>query len=183
MKKLICVFHNVNISNEITYDCSLRLTAAAELAKENPDAVFCFVGGGGLQPTSGAETMQKFWVNNCQQNNTAIIPLDQSNNTAGNVEEIINFAQSGNYDEIILISNQYHLKRISFFTRKNPNAINLQAAEKILMSADINSEEIKNYLNSWNYKIKELKEFFLLCYSKLDPRQKIVDKWRSFLRS
>ena len=180
--KIICIlFHVGKNKNEISQDLKLRLLAGAELVKENSEATVLLIGGNGLE-ISGAEMMKNFWVKNFPKIKNDFFVLNSSNNTFDNLREVKNFLKENkiHFLGINIISSAYHVKRL----QKIINNINLQAevlsAEGILISKNIQTEEIKKYLNSTIYKRKIFLENIFQFYLFLDSKQKMIRIWRRF---
>lgn len=180
--KIICIlFHVGKKKNEITEDSRLRLLSGAELAKEDKESVILFTGGGGLK-ISGAELLEKFWVENFPEIKNEYFVLNSSNNTFDNLKEVQSFLAKKNnsFSEVNIISSLYHKKRLQKITsRLNLKAIIL-AAEDILIAKNKQSDEVKKYLDSTEYKIKILLECVLRVCLLLDSKQRMIRAWRWF---
>jgi hypothetical protein len=181
-KKIIGVFHQGFKGDQITHDLHLRLLAAGVLAKQNSDCVICFLGGGKLKPTAGSQTMCEFWKKQYPRLPNTLTVLDNANNTAGILKEVARSAKRESSTEIILVSNTYHKKRISLLAAKYLPSAEIISAEKVLLDNKIDVKETKRYLKSLEYKIKEAKEFFIRFFLRLDPEQKMIEKWRTLYR-
>ncbi|MDD5463971.1 MAG: ElyC/SanA/YdcF family protein [Candidatus Moranbacteria bacterium] len=182
-EKIIFVFHNGQKSGELTYDCKLRIKAARQIALENPTAKICFVGGGEIK---GASEMKKFWQENYSELSNELLILEKANNTADGIKEIIEYISNYKYkeeNEIILISNLYHIKRIEFFAKSYGLEASFIAAEDILIIADDFNDEIKKYRNSFVYYWKLLLEKIAMFYIAVDSDQKMVKLWREYVRN
>lgn len=178
--KIICIlFHVGKKKNEITEDSRLRLLAGAELAKENEKALVLFVGGGGLA-VSGAELLKRFWVENFPEIKNEYFLLNSSNNTFENLKEVQSFLAKKNiyFSEVNIISSLYHQKRLQKIASKLNSKVIILAAEEILIAKNEQSDEVKKYLNSIEYKRKILLECILRAYLFLDSKQKMVHIWR-----
>ncbi|MFA5994609.1 MAG: ElyC/SanA/YdcF family protein [Parcubacteria group bacterium] len=177
-KELICVLHHGTKSGEISYDLNLRLSASRILAEKNPDADICFVGGGGLQPISGAQSMTDFWQTENHDLHNKSFMLDSSNNTAANIREIIMYLEKQNDAlDISIISNAYHRKRIRFFIKKYALHCKVMTAEEILMENG-KQQELPAYLKSVGYRFQVLREFLLRGYAFFDQNQRLAQLWR-----
>jgi len=180
--KIICIlFHVGKNKNEITEDSRLRLLAGAELAKENKEAQVLFVGGGGLT-VPGAELLKRFWVKNFPESKNQYFVLNSSNNTFDNLKEVQIFLtkKSISFSEVNIISSLYHQKRLQKINSKLRFKAIILAAENILIAKNRQSDEVKKYLNSAQYRKKIFLEWNLRMYLLLDSKQKMIRFWRWF---
>lgn len=180
--KIICIlFHVGKNKNEITEDSRLRLLAGAELAKENEEALVLLAGGGGLA-VSGAELLKKFWVENFPEVKNEYFVLNSSNNTFDNLKEMQDFLikKCISFSKVNIISSLYHKKRLQKIASKLNLKIMILAAEEILIARNEQSGEVKKYLNSIEYRKKNLLEWVLRSYLLLDSKQRMIRVWRWF---
>ena len=178
--KIICIlFHIGKKKNEITRDSRLRLLAGAELAKENKEAQVLFVGGGGLA-VSGAELLKRFWVENFPEIKNEYFVLNSSNNTFDNLKEVQSFLAKKNVflSEIDIVSSSYHKKRLQKIASKLRLKVTIFSAEEILIAKNKQSDEVRKYLTSTEYKRKLFIEWILGFYLLLDSKQKMIRAWR-----
>ena len=179
--KLIYVFHNGHKRNEITLDCSLRIAAAENIAQKDPAAIIFFVGGRGI---SGAKEMQSFWRENYPNLSNETRLLENANNTADAVKDIMNdLLDHEEEKEVVLISSSYHTGRISFFATLNGLKANIIAAEDVLLNDDEFRLKVMTYRNSFIYKLKIIVDRLVLLYATMiDHSQKTVKVWRNWTR-
>lgn len=94
--KIVCILFNIGKDKgKLSEDSKIRLSAGAELAKEDDKALVFFIGGHGLK-ISGAEMMGDYWKENFSEVENEYFTLDYSNNTFGNLEEIKDFLKKRN---------------------------------------------------------------------------------------
>jgi hypothetical protein len=179
-KEIICIlFYVGKKKNEITRDSRLRLLAGAELAKENKEAQVLFVGGGGLA-VSGAELLKEFWVENFPKIKNEYFVLNSSNNTFDNLKEVQIFLAKKNVfsSEINIVSSSYHKKRLQKISSKLRLKVTIFSAEEILIAKNKQSDEVRKYLTSKEYKRKLFLEWILGFYLLLDSKQRLIRAWR-----
>lgn len=181
MKIIGILFQVGRNKNDVSRDLKLRLLAGVELAKENEEALVFFIGGGGLE-ISGAEMMKNFWIKKFPKIKNDCFLLNCSNNTFDNLNEVQRFIKERNIlpSEIGIISNSYHIKRLQEISGKLNFGVVILSAESILISKDIQNEEVKKYLTSITYKRKLFLEWILRLYLSIDSRQRIIRIWRWF---
>lgn len=178
--KIICIlFHVGKKKNKITEDSRWRLLAGAELAKEDKESIVLFIGGGGLA-VPGAELLKEFWVKNFPEIKNEYFVLNSSNNTFDNLKEVQSFIARKNisFSEVNIISSLYHKKRLQKISNKLKSKATILAAEEILISKNKQSDAVKKYLNSMEYKRKILIECVLRAYLYFDSKQKMIYVWR-----
>jgi len=177
----IFVFHNGQKRDEITYACGLRIEAASQVARENPDASVCFVGGGGI---TGSKDMKNFWKKNYSELPNQLSVLEKANNTSDAVKEIAEYVKNQPAkDEVVLISSAYHARRIGICAKRCGLEAEIVAAEDILRKDNKFTEEINAYCTSFVYSSKRLMECMIITYDRVDPEQKMVRRWREYRRS
>lgn len=181
-RKLIYVFHNGHKRGTVTRDCRLRMEAARSLASGNPDALVFFVGGNGI---SGGKDMEKYWVSGRPELPNVPRLLDQANNTADAVLEIIqSVKENGNGRETVLISSAYHVGRISFFAHRNGLDADIVSAEGLLEHSETFVSEVRRYRNSFTYRLKIAADRLILVYAYLFDRGQVsVRFWRRLSRA
>lgn len=101
----------------MTDDCELRIRAGLKLKKEN--STLCYVG-------EETDVMKKYY------SDEKIVELNNCNSTFGNIREIFQYAKGNDFDEITIVSNNYHLKRIKLFLKKYNLFWQTEGAEDIL---------------------------------------------------
>lgn len=120
MKDLICILYNKGKNKKLTNDCKIRIQAGLKLLKlNNKNSTLCYVG-------AETEAMKNFY------NNNKIIQLNNCQSTFGNIREIFKFVKNKKFDKVLIISNNYHLRRIKFLLRKNDLDWQVKGAETIL---------------------------------------------------
>lgn len=114
--RFIFILFNAGKANELTPDCQIRIEAGKKI-----DGQLVYVG-------KNTALMKKYF------NNNHIIELNNCCDTIGNIREIKKFL--ANYknekSEIIIISNNYHLRRIIYIMNEFNLSAQLLSAEKIL---------------------------------------------------
>ncbi len=158
MNKNIFILYHASKNHTLTYDCILRMEAAALYATKNQNAHIFFVGGGGKNP-SGAQQMRIYWNQHFSSINTATKVCDNSNTSISNIEEIQKNVTMYPGHHIIM-TNAYHVPRIQKMMKKYhiPHSIVI-AVEDILLNNK--KREIVRYKKSYRYKMKQCKEFIL----------------------
>jgi len=109
--------------------------------------------------------------------------LCESNNSFGNVQEIIDIA--GRKNSIRILANKYQIPRfIKIFLKLgvNRNQIIPISAEEMLMRDPKNIEEITKYRNSFKYKLRIVLEKMLTLWMIFDPEYRIITAWRKIRR-
>lgn len=178
--KVICILFNVGKNkDEITKDSKLRLFAGAELARENKESVVLFVGGGGLA-VSGAELLERFWIDNLPEMKNECFALDSSNNTFDNLKEVQDFIgrEKLSFQEMDIVSSLYHRKRLRRIAARLDMEATILAAEEILISKGRQAGQVREYLDSAEYKRKTFLEIALNALMLLDSKQSMIRFWR-----
>lgn len=177
----------------LSTDSKIRILAAIELAKNNNNAEIYFVGGGLLpgEGTSTSQQMQEYFKRINQSSKEKVVNktniLDKSNNTAGNIEEILNSIEESPHDdkemEVAVISNDYHINRIkALLNNYGVNAETLPAEDAVGNRSSHHKNFVEKYEGSLGYKEKEIIDKLMCVYLKIDPKQSLVKKYRSWRR-
>lgn len=175
----------------LSMDSKIRILAAMELAKNNKGSEIYFIGGG--LPEEGVTTsmqMQEYFerINRSSKdkiaNRTEV--LDKSNNTAGNIEEILNSIEDSPHNKemaVAVISNDYHINRIKALLDKyGVDAEALPAEDVMGIRSPHHKKFVEKYEKSLGYKEKEIVDKLMCLYLKIDPEQSLVKKFRTWSR-
>jgi hypothetical protein len=189
IEHIYVLFHGEPYSeNGLTQDARLRGLAALELKKLNPNAKIYLVGGGIVEgegsATSGSEELFDYISKKDPGVSSDIVVLGKSNNTAGNISEIMDYQikqeESKSQGGVVIISNEYHLKRIEELQKILGVEGHTFPAEDLVQDRSKHHKKyIETYQHSLVYKKQEVIDKLMFVYLKLDPNQKWVDKWRS----
>lgn len=173
----------------LSVDSKIRILAAMELAGRNSEAEIFFVGGG--QTGQGKPTSQQMLeyferINHSSKNR---IPnktkiLDKSNNTVANIEEILESLDNKKEEtSIAILSNEYHRDRINeILCNLDASASVLPAEELLKKRSTYHKNFVKKYEGTLGYKEKEIIDKLMCVYLKIDPKQSLVKKYRSWRR-
>lgn len=176
---------------KLSMDAKIRSLAALELLKRNKGAKIYFVGGKTEQEKQKAvsERMADYFLKRAAEvgslsdegDGVQVEILNKSNNTAGNIEEIIDTLEPAKRS--VVLSNEYHLNRINEIMKHYNLGSEVFSAEEALRKRSRHHNKfVERYEDSWEYLKKEATDKLMLLYVKLDPEQKIVKKWRTYSR-
>lgn len=189
IKEIYVLFHGDPSGEKLSYDAKIRGLAALELARNYPDASINFVGGGvtSEDEMSGSKQLYDYLLKRDEKLENRMKVLGISNNTAGNIEEILS-ALNSNEDQdqkegIALISSEYHVSRIKAIMATHNLDASVIPAEKIVRErSDRHKLFIDQYTSSPNYMEKKIIDKIGLLYIKIDPNQKLVEMLRTYRR-
>lgn len=177
---------------KLTMEAKLRVLGALEAKNINPDLNIVFVGGHVKNFDTTSKQMSDYFNARIKNSNTAV--LDKSNNTVGNIKEIIEYLkQHTNFQKIGIISSFSHLKRTSEILKNLEQNYELIPFEplvkerrpKIISETGKNlkhKELVEKYEHSWNYNKLKLIDKLMIIYLKFDKDHKLVRKYRKFTR-
>ncbi len=194
------LFNGSPHDEKLSFDARVRALAAVEILKyckehsnggnENDDTIktkampsVYLVGGGADKPEESGSHRMKDYIVRHGGDDESIIVLGQSNNTAGNIEEILEHMNKNEHTKALIVSNDYHGSRIKQLLSYYGVSAGVVAAEDCVKGRSSHHEKLlKEYEMSPEYKKKKFIDSVMTLYLRLDPKQKLVDKVRSFTR-
>ncbi len=197
---LYVLHHGDPKSEEPTMDAKVRTLAALEAAKENREMEIYFVGGMIEGKPSGSMVMRDYFLKNLRDYNRKlkkegkeedildiedkIKVLSYSNNTVGNINEIIDSLPSDKQRKIMVLSSDYHLKRVGEIMQQHDLGGQVYPAEELLRGRSKHHDSfVDRYEKSSPYEVKKIIDGLMLLYLKIDPEYQLVERWRDFSRN
>lgn len=170
--------------DKLTMEARWRTLATIEASKINPDLRIAFVGGHVEKFETTSEQMGKYFLVRAEKKSEEIAILDKSNNTVGNIKEIVDYLKD--YPELLkvgILSSKSHLERVCEILKNLEQQYELIPFEPLVEKRSERHENLlEKYKDSWDYNKLKLIDRIMMVYLKLDPEQKFVAKFRKWSR-
>jgi len=173
---------------ELNYDAKTRCLAVKEIywIPESKLEKVYFVGGNPEEGGGIAVSQQMKNYSDTIMNPKISNAVFKSNNTVGNVNEIIGLAEKQNLNCVFVLANKYQLPRFLRIFKKqglDESMVIPIVAEDVLMLNNSYKEEMVKNLRSFKYKMRIFLEKLLIIWMIFDPQYKWITKFRKFRRS
>ena len=189
---LFVLAHGDPPEKKLSKDARIRTLAAVEAVEMRPELQVAFVGGcieqGDSRNTS--RQMQKYFSSRAGELEKKPVVLDKSNNTTGNLEEILDYLskkENHQFRNVVIASSRYHLKRIEAIKEILGGLevdCQLVPAESLVEERSKRHQRfLEKYRKSLGYHEAEVLEKvqFLLLKEDVDPAR-LIEKFRKWRR-
>lgn len=114
-----------------------------------------------------------------------IVTLDESNNTVGNINEIMKYLEGHrNLKNVVILSSESHLSRVGKILKDSTQEYDLVPMDFLVDQRSKRHDELLNkYQNSLTSRREDLMNKVMMLYLKVDPEYKLPEKFRRWSRN
>lgn len=170
--------------DKLTMEARFRTLAAVEAKEINPNLQIVFVGGHVEKFKTTSQQMRDYFIAKSGSKGE-IVTLDESNNTVGNINEVMKYLEEHKgLKNVMIISSESHLNRVSKILKDSTQEYNLVPMDFLVdMRSKKHNELLDKYQNSLTSKKESLMNKVMMLYLKVDPEYKLPEKFRRWSRN